>query len=78
LNPGVTPEKPSQHWERLTTIAYADAKHHMRMSLEHEFQGPKKAKYKEQLMANLSLATFAVSIGPALKLSKSNFLCCQI
>ncbi|CAG8927586.1 unnamed protein product [Penicillium salamii] len=60
MNPGFTSDKPSQHWDQLTTIAYADAKHHMSMSLEHEFQGPSKAKYKEQLMANLSLVTFAI------------------
>ena len=60
MNPEFASDKTNQHWEQLTGIAYADAKHHMSMSLEHEFQGPNKAKYKEQLMANLSLATFAV------------------
>ncbi|CAG8119802.1 unnamed protein product [Penicillium olsonii] len=60
MNPEFASDKTNQHWEQLTGIAYADAKHHMSMSLEHEFQGPNKAKYKEQLMANLSLATFAI------------------
>ncbi|KAJ5381151.1 fungal-specific transcription factor domain-containing protein [Penicillium cataractarum] len=60
INPGFTPGKSSQYWEHITITAYEEAKQHIQRSLENELEGPNKAKYKEQLMAMLSLTTFAI------------------
>ncbi|KAE8158553.1 fungal-specific transcription factor domain-containing protein [Aspergillus tamarii] len=60
MNPHYAPGKQGEYWEHLTTVAYNEAQAHMYKSLELEFQGPQKAKYKEQLMAALGLATYSI------------------
>ncbi|KAE8362720.1 fungal-specific transcription factor domain-containing protein [Aspergillus caelatus] len=60
MNPHYAPGKQGEYWEHLTMVAYGEAQAHMNKSLELEFQGPQKAKYKEQLMAALGLATYSI------------------
>ena len=60
-NPEFALDKPGMNWENIAKTTYAEAKQHMNMSYANELRGTHKAKYKEQLMAMLSLTTFAVS-----------------
>jgi arginine metabolism regulation protein II len=61
-NPNLIPDRPDQYWTRLSAAAYEEGKAHVNNSLELELEGPQKAKYKEQLMAMISLTTFTVSV----------------
>lgn len=49
------------HWRQVTSQAFEQAKEQMQLSLKNETQMPKKAKYKDQLMALCALTEFAVS-----------------
>lgn len=61
-NPNLIPDRPDQYWTRLSAAAYEEGKSHVNKSLELEHEGPQKAKYKEQLMAMISVTTFTVSV----------------
>ncbi|KAF5022186.1 hypothetical protein F66182_5773 [Fusarium sp. NRRL 66182] len=55
--------RPGDYWKSVSSQTYEAAKHHLRLSLEKESQpGPRKAKYKEQLMGiSAVLATALLS-----------------
>ncbi|PLB53355.1 hypothetical protein P170DRAFT_404383 [Aspergillus steynii IBT 23096] len=48
------------YWKRVSEQAYAEAKHNMKLSLENESEGPKKAKFKDQMMALYGIAECAI------------------
>jgi arginine metabolism regulation protein II len=50
-----------EYWGTLSNSLKESAKRHMQISLREELIGPKKAKYKDQLMAILSMLAFTVS-----------------
>lgn len=54
--------KPERYWKSLSERTYDCAKFHLKLSLEEESATPKKAKYKEQLMAAAAILATAVSI----------------
>ncbi|PLB55241.1 hypothetical protein P170DRAFT_36219 [Aspergillus steynii IBT 23096] len=51
------------HWKQVTKRAFEQAKEHMQISLKTETQLPKKAKYKDQMMALCALTEFAIISG---------------
>lgn len=51
----------TEHWPQIAAQSYHDAKGHLRVSLSQETGGPRKAKYKEQLMAVFGIMECAVS-----------------
>lgn len=51
-----------EYWEDLFSRLRGKAKIHMQISLRDELKGPGKAKYKDQLMAILSMLACAVSL----------------
>lgn len=53
-----------QDWFSLSSRTYSAAKHHLNLSLEHECTPPRKAKYKDQLMAVGAVLATAVSRPP--------------
>jgi arginine metabolism regulation protein II len=53
-------DKPVEYWRRIAERTYQQAKDHMQISLQCETREPKKAKYKDQLMAICGLIQFAV------------------
>ncbi|KAJ5938672.1 hypothetical protein N7466_001806 [Penicillium verhagenii] len=53
----------SDHWHYTATQLYQNAKDHMQISLQHETQGPRKAKYKDQLMSANILTQYAILSG---------------
>ncbi|KAH6967567.1 fungal-specific transcription factor domain-containing protein [Ilyonectria sp. MPI-CAGE-AT-0026] len=54
--------RPEGHWKGILSRAYDAAKHHLKLSLETETQGLRKAKYKDQLMAiHATIATSSLS-----------------
>lgn len=55
-------KKPERYWKSLSERTYECAKFHLKLSLEEESAAPKKAKYKEQLMAAAAILATAVSI----------------
>lgn len=61
LNPSAISTKPLEYWWQVANQAYQEAKDHMQISLNTETQGPKKAKYKDQLMAACILIQYTVS-----------------
>lgn len=61
LKPSTGLEESTEHWHNLATQMYQRAKDHIQFSLQHETSGPKKAKYKDQLMAANILTQYAVS-----------------
>lgn len=63
LKPSTGLEDSTEHWYNLATQMYQQAKDHIQVSLQHETSGPKRAKYKDQLMAANILTQYAVS-GP--------------
>ncbi|RAK96008.1 Zn(II)2Cys6 transcription factor [Aspergillus ibericus CBS 121593] len=62
VDPSMTPDL-TDRWRPVAEHAYHVAKDHMQMSLKHETQEPKKAKYKDQLMAICALTEFAILSG---------------
>lgn len=50
----------NSHWKAVHENAYVIAKDHMRISLEAESGGPRKAKLKDQMMASYGLTECAV------------------
>ncbi|KAL5356577.1 hypothetical protein BJX96DRAFT_162557 [Aspergillus floccosus] len=56
-------DKPVEYWRRIAEQTYQQAKDHMQTSLQCETREPKKAKYKDQLMAICGLIQFAVLSG---------------
>ncbi|KAJ5915240.1 hypothetical protein N7454_011135 [Penicillium verhagenii] len=50
----------SDHWHYTASQLYQNAKDHMQISLQHETQGPRKAKYKDQLMSANILTQYAM------------------
>ncbi|KAK7433837.1 hypothetical protein CaCOL14_010061 [Colletotrichum acutatum] len=64
LNSESFPEltKPERYWKSLSERTYDCAKFHLKLTLEEESAGPKKAKYKEQLMAAAAILATAASI----------------
>ncbi|PYH67435.1 C6 transcription factor [Aspergillus vadensis CBS 113365] len=63
VNPSMRTSDSTERWKPVADYAYHLAKDHMQMSLKHETQEPKKAKYKDQLMAICALTEFAVLSG---------------
>lgn len=61
LRPRPGPLQTSENWFHVSSQTYQHAKDHMQVSLQHETEGPKKAKYKDQLMAANILTQYAVS-----------------
>lgn len=59
-----TPQ-PTEYWYHVASQTYQHAKDHIQISLQHETQGPTKAKYKDQLMAANILTQYAVSTHPS-------------
>lgn len=53
-------DRPVEHWQRVTNQAFAQAKEQMQLTLKNELEPPRKAKYKDQLMALCALTEFAV------------------
>ncbi|KAJ5232382.1 Protein of unknown function DUF3468 [Penicillium chermesinum] len=51
----------AENWFQIASQTYQQAKDHLQVSLQHETEGPKKAKYKDQLMAANILTQYAVS-----------------
>lgn len=62
LQPSTQIIHSSEHWYQIANQTYQQAKDHIQISLQHETAGPKKAKYKDQLMAANILTQYAVSI----------------
>lgn len=60
LNPSSSLERSVYHWQNVAAQAFEKAKGHMKMSLKNETEEPKKAKYKDQLMALCALIEYAV------------------
>lgn len=60
LQPSPDSDRPGEHWQRVTSQAFAQAKEQMQLTLKNELEPPKKAKYKDQLMALCALTEFAV------------------
>lgn len=58
-NPTSPSAQSSDRWADIVKVASTKAKTHIQKSLQVEFQGPGKAKYKEQLMAILTSIAFA-------------------
>jgi arginine metabolism regulation protein II len=61
LQPSAQTIQSSEYWHQLADQTYQQAKDHIQISLQHETAGPKKAKYKDQLMAANILIQYAVS-----------------
>ncbi|KAL2838521.1 fungal-specific transcription factor domain-containing protein [Aspergillus pseudoustus] len=53
----------SQHWEQAAHQMFEQAKDHMQKSLKYETREPKRAKYKDQLMAICCLIEYTVISG---------------
>ncbi|KAJ6172039.1 hypothetical protein N7470_001106 [Penicillium chermesinum] len=49
----------AENWFQIASQTYQQAKDHLQVSLQHETEGPKKAKYKDQLMAANILTQYA-------------------
>lgn len=64
VNPSEFAHHSTEHWKLIASQTYATAKSHIQHSLRTEVSGPKKAKYKDQLMAIEGMLTFAVRIVP--------------
>lgn len=62
LQPSAQMIHSSEHWYQIANQTYQQAKDHIQISLQHETGGPKKAKYKDQLMAANILTQYAVSM----------------
>jgi arginine metabolism regulation protein II len=62
LQPSAEMIHSPEHWYQIANQTYQQAKDHIQISLQHETAGPKKAKYKDQLMAANILTQYTVSI----------------
>ena len=60
VDPSLGSPDSKERWRPVAEYAYHVAKDHMQMSLKNETQEPKKAKYKDQLMAICALTEYAV------------------
>ncbi|KFY24890.1 hypothetical protein V493_04972 [Pseudogymnoascus sp. VKM F-4281 (FW-2241)] len=58
-NPTVQVGKTVEYWANIVSRCKEHAKTHMQISLRHELKGATKSKYKDQLMAILSMLAFA-------------------
>ncbi|KAJ5673781.1 transcriptional regulator family: Fungal Specific TF [Penicillium macrosclerotiorum] len=63
LKPPTEEIKSTEHWHDIANRTYQQAKDHIQISLQHETNGPKKAKYKDQLMAANILTQYAILSG---------------
>ncbi|PWY96173.1 hypothetical protein BO94DRAFT_453495 [Aspergillus sclerotioniger CBS 115572] len=63
VDPSMGTPDSKERWRPVADYAYHVAKDHMQMSLKNETQEPKKAKYKDQLMAICALTEFAILSG---------------
>lgn len=61
-NPDIITTNSVEHWKMVTEQAHRQAKDHIQMSLKYEIHQPKKAKYKDQLMAICGMTAFAVCL----------------
>jgi arginine metabolism regulation protein II len=61
-NPTIQSGETIEYWGNVFSRCTEKAKIHMQISLRHELKGARKAKYKDQLMAILSMLASAVSI----------------
>ncbi|PIA97503.1 Arginine metabolism regulation protein II [Cercospora beticola] len=55
--------RDSGYWSEIAGFCTREAKSHLQHSLQHEFNGPAKAKYKDQMSAVFSLLALAVIAG---------------
>ncbi|KAJ9657792.1 hypothetical protein H2198_004099 [Neophaeococcomyces mojaviensis] len=53
----------ASYWHGLSSRAGRKAKEHLQKSLQGELQGPNKAKYKDQLMALMSMLAYTIMAG---------------
>lgn len=60
LNPDPTSTCSVDHWRQVAEQAHLQGKENMQLSLKYELYEPKKAKYKDQLMAICGMTEFAV------------------
>lgn len=58
----VHPSRQVGNWEQVQRTSSLEAKQNLQRSLKEELQGYSKAKYKDQLMAILTLLAFSVSL----------------
>ncbi|KAB8228186.1 transcription factor domain-containing protein [Aspergillus alliaceus] len=61
VNATIESPQSGEHWKQIAHHSYYTAKDHIQQSLKVEVSGPKKAKYKDQLMAISAMAAFAVN-----------------
>lgn len=59
-NPSRDSTRSAEYWKQIASQTYHEAKNHMQRSLQTEVYGPRKAKYKDQLMAIEGMTAFAV------------------
>ena len=59
-NLDIGPGQSMEHWRQVADQTHSQAKDHMQMSLKKEIHEPKKAKYKDQLMAICGMTEYAV------------------
>ncbi|OJJ31371.1 hypothetical protein ASPWEDRAFT_187257 [Aspergillus wentii DTO 134E9] len=57
---GMAEPSSKDYWRRISDQAYTEAKHHMKLSLSKESEGPNKAKFKDQMMALYGVAECAI------------------
>ena len=56
------PNRDSGYWSAITGFCTREARLNLQHSLQHEFSGPAKAKYKDQMSAVFSLLALSVSV----------------
>ncbi|BDD56831.1 hypothetical protein MAP00_002249 [Monascus purpureus] len=59
-NPSRDLSHSAEYWKHIANQTYHEAKNHIQQSLKTELYGPRKAKYKDQLMAIEGMSAFAV------------------
>ncbi|KAE8391977.1 hypothetical protein BDV23DRAFT_171322 [Aspergillus alliaceus] len=63
VNATIESPQSGEHWKQIAHHSYYTAKDRIQQSLKVEVSGPKKAKYKDQLMAISAMAAFAIFSG---------------
>ncbi|THC94329.1 hypothetical protein EYZ11_006205 [Aspergillus tanneri] len=62
LKPSIVPVDSIEHWQQAADQMFQQARDYMQMSLKYETQEPKRAKYKDQLMAICCLTEYAARL----------------
>ncbi|KAH3335996.1 hypothetical protein KXW81_002421 [Aspergillus fumigatus] len=63
MYPSAPSTEAAQHWQGTADHLFEQAREHMQLSIKYETQEPKKAKYKDQLMAICCLTEYAILSG---------------